>query len=107
MPVVARRGAFVTASANVSMDEIRAVLLDYISDVLEIAPTELSTDRPLQDYGADSVVALSVFAALEHTFDCVDLPSTLMQDCQTIDALVPVVWNVIRGGCHDNSPGDA
>jgi acyl carrier protein len=50
----------VTASANVSLEEIRALLIDYLSDVLEMAPTELSTDRPLQDYGADSVVALSV-----------------------------------------------
>lgn len=89
------------------MEEIRAVLLDFISDALEIAPTELATYRPLRDYGADSVVALSVFAALEHTFDCVDLPSTLVEDCQTIDALVPVLWNVIRSGQHDNSPGDA
>lgn len=94
------------ASANVSMEEIRAVLIDDISDALEIAPTELSTDRPLQDYGADSAVALSVFVALEYTFDCVDLPSTLLRDCQTIDALVPVLWNIIHSGQHDNSPGD-
>ena len=92
-----------SASANVSMEEIRAVLIDHISDALEIAPTELSTDRPLQDYGADSVVALSVFAALEYTFGCVDLPATLVRDCQTIDALVPVLWNIVRSGRHDNS----
>jgi hypothetical protein len=49
----------VTTSANVSLEEIRAVLIDYLSDVLDVAPTELSTDRPLQDYGADSVVALA------------------------------------------------
>jgi acyl carrier protein len=107
MPVVPREGALVTGSADVSLEEVRAVLIDFISDALQIATTELSTDRPLQDYGADSVVALSVFAALEHTFDCVDLPSTLVQDCQTIDALVPVLWNIIGSGQHDNSPGDA
>ena len=47
------------ASANVSMEEIRAVLIDDISDALKIAPTELSTDRPLQDYGADSTATTS------------------------------------------------
>jgi acyl carrier protein len=97
----------VSASANVSVEDIRTVLIDYISDALQIAPSELSTDRPLQDYGADSAVALSVFVALEYTFDCVDLPSTLLQECQTIDALAPVLWSIIGSGQRDNSPGDA
>jgi acyl carrier protein len=91
----------------VSVGGILAALIGYPSDALQIAPSELPTDRPLQDYGADSVVGLSVFVALEDTFDCVDLPSTLLQECQTIDALAPVLWSIIGRGQRDNSPGDA
>jgi len=94
----------VAASANVSLDDVRAVLIDVISDALQMTPAELPTDRPLQDYGTDSVIALSVFAALEYRFDCVDLPSTAVADYQTIDALVPVVWHMIHSGRHANPP---
>lgn len=92
------------ASANVSLDDVRAVLIDVISDALQMTPAELPTDRPLQDYGTDSVIALSVFAALEYRFDCVDLPSTAVADYQTIDVLAPAVWDMIRSGHHDNPP---
>ena len=96
-----------TALNDVSVEDIRSVLIDNLSDALQIAPTELSTDRPLKEYGADSVVALTVFAALEHTYDCLDLPSTLLRECQTIDALLPVLWSIITGGHDDAALGDA
>jgi hypothetical protein len=36
----------------------------------------------------------------------VDLPSTLLQEYQMIDVLVPSLWSIIRSGQHDNSLSD-
>jgi acyl carrier protein len=68
------------------LDSLRAVLVDMLARELRMPASSVSTDKPLTQYGLDSMAAVAVSGDLEELLD-VELPSTLLWDCPTIEHL--------------------
>lgn len=61
-------------------------LTEQVAGFLDTDPGEIDHDRPLADYGLDSVYALSLCGEIEDTFD-IEVEPTLAWDYPTISAL--------------------
>jgi acyl carrier protein len=66
--------------------EIRAWLISYLSDLLEIDPSEIDTKDPLASYGLDSSGAVGMVADLGSWLD-LRLDPEVLYSHPTIDAL--------------------
>jgi len=66
--------------------DLRAVLVQMLSHQLKLPDGSIDGDRPLTHYGLDSIAALMIAGDLEDRLGF-ELPSTLLWDCPTIDAL--------------------
>lgn len=73
-------------------DEVRDWILAWVERELRIPAKEISTDTSLLNYGMDSVNAIMLVGDLESQMN-LRLPSTLVWDHQTIDALAEVVFS--------------
>ncbi|MCX4750085.1 SDR family NAD(P)-dependent oxidoreductase [Kitasatospora sp. NBC_01287] len=69
------------ALESTAVEHLRRLL----ASVLKLAPERLSPDAPLERYGMDSVIAVSVIGQLEKTFG--PLPRTLLFEVETLREL--------------------
>jgi acyl carrier protein len=67
-------------------EEIQAWLIDAIADKLKVAPQSISTDVFFDEYGLDSLGAVSISGALGKWLH-LDLPGTLLYEYPTIREL--------------------
>lgn len=67
-------------------DEIEAWLLNYLSQILSISPSEIALDLPLQSYGLDSAVAIALLAELSEYIGY-DLDPELLFEYPTIASI--------------------
>ncbi len=67
-------------------EEIRAWIISYLADLLEVEPDEIDATIPFNRYGLDSAVAIGMTGDLEDWLSC-ELDPTLLYDYPTIDAL--------------------
>ncbi|WP_405789788.1 amino acid adenylation domain-containing protein [Streptomyces sp. NBC_01367] len=63
-----------------------AALARWVADALELDVDELETDRPLQEQGLDSMLAVSLAQDIRAKLD-VDVPVTLVLEVGTVDRL--------------------
>lgn len=66
--------------------ELSSTITQLLSKELKIAEDLVQRNMPMTQYGLDSIAALTIAGELEDKFDIV-LPSTLLWDCPTVDAL--------------------
>ena len=67
-------------------EQLNQILVNMLAKALRIEPERVDRDRPFTHYGLDSIAALMVSGDLEEALS-IELPSTLLWDCPTINAL--------------------
>lgn len=68
------------------LDSLRSALVELLARELRLPVASIDTDKPLTQYGLDSMAAVAVSGDLEELLDT-ELPSTLLWDCPTIEHL--------------------
>ncbi|PSR19684.1 phosphopantetheine-binding protein [filamentous cyanobacterium CCP3] len=76
-----------TALSIKPADEIRAWVVDYLSDLLEIDSDDVDVTIPFDRYGLDSSAAVGLTGELEDWLGK-EVPPTLLYDYPTIETLV-------------------
>lgn len=74
-----------TVVANDRID-LRGTLVDLLSREWRIPAEKVDCDRPLTEYGLDSITALTVSGELEDMLG-IELPTTLLWDCPTVNSI--------------------
>lgn len=85
------------SNSTLTVDDIRDLLIKAICSEMGVAPAELATDRRFTEYGVDSLAALAVAMEVEDTCGLSGLPTTLLWDYPTVDALAPALWDIAHG----------
>lgn len=67
-------------------EQIRDWLVGAVADKLTLTPEQIATDTPFDEYGLDSVAAVSISGALGELLRR-DLPGTLLYEYPSIDEL--------------------
>jgi len=67
-------------------EQMTSYVKDVISKTLKLKSSDINNQRPLQEYGVDSLTSLQITKYFSERFG--QLPSTLLFDYVTIDALV-------------------
>lgn len=65
--------------------QLRAWLTGCVAELLQVDPNGLGADRPLADFGLDSVTALSVGAEIEDHFGVTLDPNALWENPSVAD----------------------
>ncbi|HVI95245.1 MAG TPA: type I polyketide synthase, partial [Anaeromyxobacter sp.] len=82
----ALEAATVTGRMRASLVEgATSLLVDVISEETKLEPARIQRDRPLEEYGIESVAVLAMTERLERTFGA--LPKTLFFEFKTVRAL--------------------
>lgn len=76
--------------------DLRQLSVTLVARELGVKPADIQCDQPWTHYGLDSLSALVVAGDLEDAL-AVELPSTLLWDCRTLDELALGLQRVIRG----------
>lgn len=79
-------GANMAGSAGKSEEEIVDWLLSTVSEILEVDPDELDTEKPFNHYGIGSTELVTIVGELE-TWMRLSLPSSLPFDYPNIESL--------------------
>jgi acyl carrier protein len=79
------------STKNLTIDDVKRVLVEAVAAEAGIAPAELATDRPFTDYGLDSMAALAVGMEIEDVCGLTDPPVDLLWDHPTVDTLAPAL----------------
>lgn len=66
--------------------QLQQLLVTLLARELRIDPHSVDGDRPFTHYGLDSIAALTIAGDLEDTLS-VELASTLLWDCPTVNSL--------------------
>jgi acyl carrier protein len=80
-------GSPVSINSLFSEAKIRAWMISYVAEILEVDPSKVDVKVPFDRYGLDSSVAISLTNELEEWLK-IELDPMLLYDYPTIDALV-------------------
>lgn len=83
-----------------NQQHFRDLIVELISKELKVAPESLPTDAQFTQFGMDSIAALTVSGELEDAINQ-KLPTTLLWDYSTIDALASHLAQRMQSVCHD------
>lgn len=78
--------AVATTQNQVNKQTIQAWLVSYLSELLEIEPTEIDVQVPFERYGLDSSAAIGLTGDLEN-FLGYEVEPTILYDYPTIEIL--------------------
>ncbi|MGQ4375999.1 acyl carrier protein [Streptomyces sp. SAS_267] len=84
------------STTDMTIDEVKKVLLEAVATEAGVPATELETDRPFTDYGLDSMAALTVGMEIEDVCGLSDLPVDLLWDHPTVDTLSEALWKLMN-----------
>ncbi len=62
---------------------------------LRLPLEQVHVDRPLTEYGLDSIGALTLAGELEEQYE-LELPATLLWDCPTVNHLAGYLHNLLQ-----------
>lgn len=77
------------------LDSLCTTLVDMLARELRLPASSVLTDKPLTQYGLDSMAAVAISGDLEEMFDT-ELPSTLLWDCPTIEHLAAFLAQMLQ-----------
>lgn len=72
---------------GLSIDRLRAVLVEELAAILQISQSDVDTARPFDEYGLDSTDAVIVVGVIEERLQTELDPELFLQN-RTIDAVV-------------------
>lgn len=81
-------------ASPVELDSLRQWLVQLLCRELRLEPSAIRTDRPLTEYGLDSMAALMVAGELEDRYR-IELPATLLWDHPSIDGLAACLQQLV------------
>ncbi len=79
-----------------ALASIRETMVRLLAKQMHLSPTQVQADRPLTEYGLDSIAALTISGELEDHYG-IELPPTLLWDHPTIDALASYLAHGLVG----------
>jgi acyl carrier protein len=80
----------------VTIDDVRAVLVNAVATEVSIPSADVATDQPFTSYGLDSMAALVFAVEIEESFGLSDLPVNLLWDYPTVEALTGALWQLMN-----------
>jgi acyl carrier protein len=86
-----------TTHTNLTLDDVRNILIKAVAAEAGVTPVELETDQPFTHYGLDSMAALSVGMEIEDALGLTDPPVDLLWDHPTVDSLAKALWQLLNG----------
>jgi len=85
---------------------VRQVIIAHVADVVQLAPDEIDPQRPFADYGLDSILGVSLIAALNRTLGTT-LETTTLFDYSSVERLqqhivadYPATLQLPQNGVH-------
>ncbi|MGA4851481.1 acyl carrier protein [Streptomyces sp. G5(2025)] len=75
------------SDSDMTIDDIRNILVKALAAEAGISPADMATDQPFTAYGLDSMAALSISMEIEDTCGISGLPASLLWDHPTVDSL--------------------
>jgi len=78
-----------------SVEDLCNTLVQMLTQELRLPADSVLIDKPLTQYGLDSIAALTIAGDLEDMLG-IELPSTLLWDCPTIDHLARYLSDVLQ-----------
>lgn len=78
-----------------SVEYLCDTLVQMLVQELRLPAGSVATDKPLTQYGLDSIAALTIAGDLEEMLG-LELPSTLLWDCPTIDHLARYLSDTLQ-----------
>lgn len=78
-----------------NVENLCDTLVQMLIQELRLPVGSVETDKPLTQYGLDSISALTIAGDLEDMLG-LELPSTLLWDCPTIDHLALYLSNALQ-----------
>ncbi|HVK94301.1 MAG TPA: acyl carrier protein [Noviherbaspirillum sp.] len=84
-------------TAHATHATLSARIVELLSLELKVPSIDIALDLPLTQYGLDSIAALTIAGTLEDELR-LDLPSTLLWDCPTIQQLADYLVDVLSVG---------
>ncbi|MFZ3558353.1 MULTISPECIES: acyl carrier protein [unclassified Streptomyces] len=85
------------STKNMTIDDVKNILIGAVAAEAGLAPQELATDRTFTSYGLDSMAALTVGMEIEDACGLVDPPVDLMWTHPTVDTLAEALWRLMNG----------
>ncbi|WP_046726505.1 acyl carrier protein [Streptomyces humi] len=85
------------STKNLTIDDVKNVLVRAVATEAGLEPAELATDQPFTSYGLDSMAALAVGMEIEDALGLTDPPVDLLWDHPTVDALTEALWKLLAG----------
>lgn len=82
--------------AGTDKQALTELISNLLAKELRLNIAEIRADEALTSYGLDSIAALTIAGELEEAFH-IELPSTLLWDCPTIDALASHLEGILAG----------
>lgn len=76
------------------LNSLRETLVELLCKELRLHDTAVRTDRPLTEYGLDSMAALMIAGELEDRYR-IELPATLLWDHPSIDQLAACLHQLV------------
>jgi acyl carrier protein len=93
----ARAPQVVRPERDITIQDVRAWLIANIAAVLEIRPSELDTNRNLDEYGLDSMQSVCLSGDLESWLR-IEIPATAIWDYPTIESLCDYLGGLVAAG---------
>ncbi|WP_311971675.1 acyl carrier protein [Pseudomonas baltica] len=87
-------------SALFDLDHYRGKLGSMVEREMRLSDGSVATDRNLAEYGLDSITALTIAGDLEDELG-IELPSTLLWDYPSIDALANYLYGIMTARAGD------
>lgn len=77
------------------LSQLQSLLVKLLARELRLKPEEVEADKPFTQYGLDSIAALTIAGDLEEELS-IELESTVLWDCPTVEALAQHLDGLLR-----------
>ncbi|MFD4301743.1 amino acid adenylation domain-containing protein [Streptomyces albidoflavus] len=96
------------AQARAAGEDLDSVLTRWVAEALELESDAVEADRPLQEQGLDSLLAVSLAQDIKARLD-VDIPVTLVLEVGTVERLAAELRDAygVTSAPSDRAPGPA
>ena len=82
-------------ASPIEFDSLCSSLCQMLAKELRLPLEQVQVDKPLTEYGLDSIGALTLAGELEERYQ-VELPATLLWDCPTVNHLAGYLRDLLQ-----------
>jgi len=86
-------------------ENICQIVVTHVSDILDITPNDISMDRSMSDYGANSIDRLEVVTACLEQLD-LEVPLSQFAQVKNLAGLAEALLSHLKTGACSHSVGE-